>query len=361
MTTKKILIIIDAFSRGGAQIVLLNLIEVWLDLDLNVELILIQNSKNELDLENYLNRGLVIHRIDAKNMYDLSKFLYFKKIVNSSHADRIYANLFWSQIWSGIVNWSARKNNLIWIEHNTYFNRTRAQWFFYTALSSRIRNIIAVSNEVNNFLKKKVKVQVKVIFNPVRFLTSQKLRNFKRPKFLFVGRLNSQKNPMLALESFSLALKNNIIPNNSIFNIAGEGPMAEEIANYIKQEGLDKSVNVLGFIDIDLLSELYSTSHTLLSTSKFEGFSLARVEAITFGCAIVTTKTSGVQGVLSENNNYKTLIPGVFIVEEDIGEVACALGESISQKFWTKSIVLKRMKISENFDLSTIARKYLAM
>lgn len=360
MSTKKILIVIDAFSKGGAQVVLLNLIEEWLDLDINIELILIQNSKNEFPLENYSNRGLVIHRIDAKNMLSLSKFLNFKKIIISSHADRIYANLYWSQIWSGIVNWSGKRNNLTWVEHNTYLNRTRMQWFLYKVISLRIRNIIAVSNEVGKFLERKVKVQVGVIFNPVRLLTSYKRRDFKRPKFLFVGRLNSQKNPMLALQSFRLALKGSFIPNNSILTIAGEGPMLEEITNYIKQEGLDKSVNVLGFIDFDKLSELYSTSHTLISSSKYEGFSLARVEAITSGCAIVTTKTSGVQGVLTESNSYKSLIAGVFIVEEDIKEIAFALGESIKKKFWTTSIVLERMKIIENYELSTIAREYLA-
>ena len=359
MTSSKIIVVIDAFAKGGAQKVLQILIAEWLKLSIKVELILIQNSENELDLKQLEAIGLKVHRLNSRNTFSLSKFIKLYKIIRKSNPDQIHAHLYWSQIWCGCINLLNNRAKIIWVEHNTYFNRTRVQWFFYKIISARAYKIIAVSIEVRKYLENRTMCSTHVIFNPVTIQHMNEIRDFSKPSFLFVGRLNKQKNPLLALQAFSYALKNNLIPVNSMFDFIGEGPLLSKIETFIESNNLKKSVKIHGFLNSSEISKIYSRSISLVSTSEFEGFSLARGEAVSSGCTVITTMTSGILGVLTKSEKYEDLFPGVFIVQSDEVEIANTLRESMKKVYWTTENIFQRKAISKNYDPKSIAAKYL--
>jgi len=359
MPPKKILIVIDAFTKGGAQNVLKIIINEWLKTSIEVEIVFIQNSKSELNLNELKASGLRIHRLNAFSTIDLIKFLEFRKIVENFKPDQIHAHLYWSQIWCGLLKKKDKRRRIVWIEHNTYINRTSIKWILYKLLSKRVNQIIAVSSEVKEFLNGKVLSPVKVIVNPVKTHRTRTVRNFNKPSFMFVGRLNNQKNPLLAIQSFNYALINKFIPENSMLYIAGEGPLKNELENYIDLNDLAKSVKILGFLNSETLSIYYSKSIALVSTSKFEGFSLVRVEALSKGCNVITTRTSGILGILTKSENYQDLILGVIIVQNDLINIALAFKESLKRKYWNTFAISERQNIFKKHNPVLISKKYL--
>ena len=162
------------------------------------------------------------------------------------------------------------------------------------------------------------------------------------------------------MKAFNHALKNKLIPANSKFNFVGDGPLSKEMETFIKSNSLTKSVKLLGFLNLNEISKIYSQSMTLVSTSEYEGFSLVRVEAASSGCAVVTTRTSGILGVLTKSVRNQKLIPGVFIIENDVKKIAYALKESLAKKYWLTNNISARKMILKNHDPKTIARRYLA-
>ena len=93
-------IIIDAFSRGGAQKVLQLLIPEFLNKYKSVTIFLIQNNKNEMQLDNLQKLGLKIYRLEARNILDFRAFIKFLVLITKSKPSQIQAHLYWSQIWS---------------------------------------------------------------------------------------------------------------------------------------------------------------------------------------------------------------------------------------------------------------------
>jgi glycosyltransferase involved in cell wall biosynthesis len=219
--------------------------------------------------------------------------------------------------------------------------------------------IIAVSSEVKKYLQNRTLCPIQVILNPIVIRNLKGIRNFSKPSFVFVGRLNKQKNPLLAIKAFGYALKNNLIPPNSKFNFVGDGPLFKEIETFIESNSLKKSAKLLGFLNLNEISKIYSQSMTLVSTSEYEGFSLARVEAASSGCAVVTTMTSGILGVLTKSEQNKKLITGIFIVESDFVKIAHVLRESLAKKYWVTNSISERKNILKNHDPKSIAGKYL--
>jgi glycosyltransferase involved in cell wall biosynthesis len=355
----KILIVVDSYSRGGAQAILNNLIQNWMSTSITVEIVIIRNSDKEFDLEALKSQGLIIHRLNATRMIDLKKWRKLINIVINSKPNIIFAHLFWSQIWCGMINFKRKKFRLVFVEHNTYLNRSRIQWFLYKLISIKVEKIIAVSHEVKFYLLNRVFCDIVVIYNPVILNEIGVSRKLSNPSFIFVGRLNHQKNPMLALKSFEYAINKNLIPIKSQLSFAGEGPYIHQLKGYVHQKNLVDNIKFLGFLNDYSLAKLYETSMTLVSTSIMEGFSLVRVEALIRGCSIVTTKTSGITGVLTKSNRTNDLLPGVFVVNNEIGEIANAMKESLRKIYWTKSQINCRKNAYKKFDIDLIAKKYL--
>ena len=269
-------IIIDAFSRGGAQKVLQLLIPEFLNKYKSVTIFLIQNNKNEMQLDNLQKLGLKIYRLEAKNILDFRAFIKFMIVIIKSKPSQIQAHLFWSQIWSIFIKLLLPKAQIYWVEHNTYLNRTLLQWKLYKFLSNFSSKIIVVSNEIDVFLKKKGIGENVVIFNPISSNFTNVKKDLAKPQFLFVGRLNEQKNPLLLLDSFNHAILNNLIPGSSKLSICGEGVLHKTLFEKSNLLPYKEQITFHGFLEeADLITQ-YQNSMVIVSTSIFEGFPLAR-------------------------------------------------------------------------------------
>lgn len=124
-------------------------------------------------------------------------------------------------------------------------------------------------------------------------------------KWIFMpARLERPKNINLAVDVMSC-----IKENDAILIIAGDGTDRVALLDYVQERNLAEKVMFLGAISQKDVSAFMSASDAYLSTSFFEGMSIALLEALSCGLPVVTTPTgesktiivNGINGFVSSS------------------------------------------------------------
>lgn len=155
----------------------------------------------------------------------------------------------------------------------------------------------------------------------VEALRQKLLRQWGLPSgsrlLLFAGRLEAQKNPLLAVEA--LARLHRQHPAVHLI-AAGEGSQAEEMQKHAVQAGVQQQLHFLGSVDPVTLSNVMKVCDLLLMTSRFEGMPITVMEALACGTPVVSTDTgevrhliqSGVTGEVVDSHDPDALARSVM-------------------------------------------------
>lgn len=131
-------------------------------------------------------------------------------------------------------------------------------------------------------------------------------------RFIFVGRLDRNKNVLGLVELFSLR-------QDLHLTIVGDGPLLDEV---VKKANGFENIEVLGRVmKKERLMRLYRESTTLIMLSRTESFGLVYLEALSQGCNIVYTQGQGFDGWLSSkisNKGFGTKIEEVGKYLDDL-------------------------------------------
>lgn len=350
--------VIDGFTRGGAQQVILELIREFRKFsNCEFSIVLLQNHDHEIEVPEDM-KWLQVFRIDAKNILDFKAFIRFFKLILDQRFNSIICNLYWSQIW-GAITASILNVGVLWVEHNTYKNRTKLQWKVFEFLSKRTNSIVSVSNDVKTFLLD-YRINSHVILNPVRSIENYLSTRNEYPTFIFIGRLVPQKRPLLVVESLSLALKESLLPKSTILEIFGEGPLLKVLQLRVTELAIEKNVIFRGFVPNHQLRRELSRAHTLISTSEFEGFALSRIEAVATGLCVISTATGGFRETFF-NDNLNQFPRGIFQVDPDPAEIGNIMANSINEQYWTRECIQVRQSIIEKFSPEFSSKEYLTL
>jgi glycosyltransferase involved in cell wall biosynthesis len=355
----RILVMIDAFTYGGAQKVLLTLVPEWVKAGCEIQIMLIQDSAREMQLKSLEDLGVRVHRVSAKNMFDFRAMATVIGIARKLKPTHVQAHLYWAQIWGVLARFSVVGSKLFWVEHNTYFNRSDSQWFLYRVMSRFAYRIISVSHEVQRFLDSKHVGPTEVILNPISHNFVYKPEIERTFTFVFLGRLNDQKNPRLAIEAFEFAKVNKLIDKNAKLVIGGEGPLLGSLRSFVLELDSKESITFAGQLTELQTVNLLQSSISLVSTSEFEGFSLVRVEALATGATVISTRTGGMMGILTISPNSDQLLSGVILTEPEVVEIANAMSTVSDPVFWTDFSIYERVKSAERHGPKKIADDYL--
>ncbi len=355
----RILLIIDAFTYGGAQKVILTLVPEWVKKGCKIEIVLIQDNARELQLKSLEDLGVQIHRISAKNMIDIQGMVALTRIATRFKPSHIQAHLYWSQIWGVLPRIMVPGSTLFWVEHNTYLNRSRSQWFLFRIMALFTKRITSVSSEVQEYLKIKKVHSSEVILNPISNSFTYQPNAQRSNTFVFLGRLNEQKNPKLVIGAFDFARENGLIGDDSRLVLGGEGPLLDSLRVYVLGLKSKESITFAGQLTELQAVDLLQTSISLVSTSKFEGFSLVRVEALATGATVISTRTGGVTGILTVSSESDQLISGVILTAPNVAEIANSMSAVTGSRFWTDSSVNERVKAGERHSAREVAADYL--
>lgn len=194
--------------------------------------------------------------------------------------------------------------------------------------------LISISQHVNTRVKKTYKRNTKVIYPPFDSKYWEKMDAEKKDElslpaefFLVVARMEKYKKIDLVINAFNKLPQHNLV-------IVGTGTELETL-----KSNAPKNTLFLENVTDQQLAVLYTKAKALIMMQE-EDFGYTALEAIFFGCPVITYKNSGAAEVVENNET------GIFI-EKQTQE---ALVEAI-ERFapLTYNVSVRRKKINEQF------------
>jgi len=290
-------------------------------------------EKNIILLANYfVNRGIEVHLItfDDENaiaFYSLDPSVLWHKLGRTTpHSAISFWDRFKLILRIRAVLKNFKKSILICFHHGIFPRFYVASIFLRTKRVVSERNSITLYEHINQskyslgfaslFFAKKITVQfpsyrenypnylrdrICVIPNPVfsaeKYANPGLSLNSSRYNLLSVGRLCTQKNQLVLIESFvHLSAK---FPDWDL-QIVGEGSDYNLLMNKINQVGLTDRIFIHG--NIQDVSTLYQNSHLFCLPSLWEGFPNALAEAMSHGLPSVgLVKCAGVKDLILDD------------------------------------------------------------
>lgn len=162
-----------------------------------------------------------------------------------------------------------------------------------------------------------------------------------RNVFLFLGRLGERKGAYDLINAVEIAAKQN--PYIKLY-MAGDGEV-DKVKAEIMQRGLNKSIEVVGWVDLKRKKELLKKVSTIVLPSYNEGLPMSVLEGMASGKAIISTTVGAIPEVVQEDN-------GILIRPGDISSLAEALIKCSSDIYMIKHMSIANIKkINKQFSM----------
>lgn len=313
----KILFLIHDLGQGGAEKVLVNLVNNmdYLKFDITV-MTLFDSGENRQFISSKIKYKTWCSKMVPGNSH-LMKLLSPTKLHNmiiKEHYDIEVAYLEGpcARVISGCSDPNTKKLAWIHIEQHT---AERAAQSFRSVVEAkecyrRFDRIICVSQTVKQDFLQALQIPVphEVLYNTnesnkiIRLSQQDVEQGLMSPdevKLVGVGKLLKNKG-FDRVARIVKRLKEQGYPVH--FYVLGEGPERNRLQAYIQQNELERSITLLGY---QLNPYKYVAKCDLFVCASFaEGFSTAATEALIVGTPVCTVEVSGMKEMLGENNEY---------------------------------------------------------
>lgn len=168
-------------------------------------------------------------------------------------------------------------------------------------------------------------------------------------RIVTVTRFNYQKNTQLLLVILEYLELMGVL-DQFHFTVIGDGEGSNAFRQQLIQKGFLDRVDCLGFVDNPV--EVLATHHVYLSTSRWEGFPIAVLEAMAVGLPIVATDIWGHYECVENGVN------GYLYSIDDAHAGAKALALLQDRNLWRQYSMHSRQKQSCTFSLDQMRAKY---
>ena len=126
-----------------------------------------------------------------------------------------------------------------------------------------------------------------------------------KPVFLWVGRLNENKDPLTVLSGFSKLV--NDFPDAKLYMIFSEANLNKKVLTFIEQNSnLKDSVKLMGFIEHQDICDYYNSADYFVLGSHYEGSGFSLVEAMSCGVIPIVTDIPSFR-MMTDNGKIGTL------------------------------------------------------
>lgn len=158
-------------------------------------------------------------------------------------------------------------------------------------------------------------MEVSSVFKPVnKALALSKTHAWGQPVFLWVGRLNDNKDPLTVVKAFMQFAV--IHPSARLYMIYHTDELLEPVKQLLADAGKNNPVTLVGQVPHDELLYWFNSVDFILSGSHYEGSGTAVCEAMSCGCIPVITDipsfrmitNNGKCGILYEAGNAQALL-----------------------------------------------------
>lgn len=124
--------------------------------------------------------------------------------------------------------------------------------------------------------------------------------NRNKNSFIWVGRLDENKDPLTVVKAFHRFLK--FQPDTKLTMVFQEGDLKAQISEYISNHQLTGSIALKGFVPHDQLEKLYHKHQYFILGSHYEGSGYALLEAMACGCVPVVTNIPSFRYMTNNGN-----------------------------------------------------------
>lgn len=213
--------------------------------------------------------------------------------------------------------------------------------------------IIAVSNFVKESIIKETLVKKEKVIVIHNGMDASKIpqkvwANIKPPlKILYAGRIDKSK----GLKELLLSCKD---LDEVFLNIAGDGPLLEELKNISRFYKMSQKVLFYGKLPFEKMVEMYSCNDVfVLPTKRLEGLPMTLVEACFAGIPIIATDIGGIKDVVNNGEN------GFLVSLKNVNELKEKIEILMKDKNLAQRMGLNgRIKAENNFEVNKMLDKY---
>ena len=374
----RILHLVSRMTYGGAAALVTNWVTFLHESGHQVEVCTVY-SKGQFS-DQLENAGIPVYSFDLdpqglnlqpKRKYDFRYLPSLINLIRRSNYEIVHVHLFPTSLVAAISSLFAPESQYVLSEHSVY-NRRRhykvlkvLDWVIY----HRYMRIIAVSDEVKAALIEwlpGIESKVVVVHNgidPNSFYASTEdmssLRDdlgiqINEKVLLYAGRLLPEKGADVLLSALTF-----ISSRNLTFKvlIAGDGPLLNQLHNFVINHSLGDRVAFLGRRnDIPLLLNL---ADLVVIPSRWEGLPMLLLEAMAASKTVIATNVGGIPGVIKHKVNGWLIPPEdpkllnesiIYLLEneEQRNKLGIRAFQTINENFSIETSIIKLIKIYNN-------------
>lgn len=315
----------------------------------------------EKDEKIYFDENLSI-KVFYRHGKNVLKNLWYSNIDNLINEYDIIQTCEYNQIQSWL--WAKKYKNKIVIYHGPYFSKFNKKYnamckvfdFFMLKRYKKLdTNFIVKSELAKKFLIdkgiKNENITVAGVGIDTQVLTTNEecqldiynemSKNNNILKLLYIGKIEERRNPFLIIDILEKLISMGI--NTHLYIIGkGESNFVKKVQEYIEKKKMAENITWQEKSEQKYLSCIYKKSDVFLLPTKYEIFGMVLLEAMYYGCTVVTTSNGG-SSILIENGKN-----GLIIDNEDSQKWAEEIIKVEKDKEIKKSISLKAHEKIEN-------------
>jgi len=211
--------------------------------------------------------------------------------------------------------------------------------FFLKDILLKADGILSVGKEASRFYKKYNREVLNLPYSiEINKINNRKYFNNNKVNFLFVGQLIKRKGLDLVLNAI-----NNLNPevqNKIFFTIIGNGELSKEIEIL---ENTRNNLKYYSFQSINKLNKFYLCNDVLLFPSRFDGWGVVPMEAMSNGMLIISSKNCGANELIKKNK-------GNIIIDSNTKD----LTNAIIKCFKNKNCIKEFGSVNRNLIINSI-------
>lgn len=244
---------------------------------------------------------------------------------------------------SKIIGWIHNSFEALYSKESTYIGEELKHHYIYQL--KRLDKVVLLCNhDLKQYRKYDKHISPVVIYNPLT-LTPGKPSDGHSRRFLAVGRFSHlHKGFDILIKAFSIFANNN---SEWALDIVGEGVEEPLYRQLIKDMDLGERVKIHPFTDN--IQKHYSEAQVYVLSSRWEGFGLVLVEAMSHGLPVVSSNLPTSMEIMDDF--------GIYFENGNINDLAKRLEEA-TMIDWDKASG-KAMEIAKQFDIKNIIGKWV--
>jgi glycosyltransferase involved in cell wall biosynthesis len=335
--------LITGLGVGGAERVVVELTSEMIKNGYDVDVVSLNDDVSLLKQYPDINFDLSSLGM-TKTINSFFKTLYrLNSIVRKNNVGLIHAHMFHSLVFSLLIKLLNPKVNVVFTSHNFGgFSSFRSSFIRITRKYRKADIIFSVNQHItlNSLNSMVIKNSVNI---PNAFSVDAYNFPVNKTKFLLLGRLEKQKNPLGMIHIFS-CMKN----INSHLIIAGDGYLRAQIEEAILKYSLQDRVELLGVVND--VPALLASVDCLVMPSLWEGLPMVMLEAGAHSLPVVSTPVGSIPELLANDCGYlceTSEFPETLDFVADNKEMAMSYGLNL------------RNKIIKTYSLSNMMKQHV--